>query len=617
MTAEKLDVHRLSEESLRAIAVGAASEADLRLLRSVQRSQLLLILRALSDLVEGLPTRYTRAGSLPGADAAWQLLTTVQAGAPEALDAVLADPSVMAWAVRLLRRLGGTSSATSSAAPLWADIGQFHAVSAAAALCAGIPAQVRVPAYRGMLWLPGAGVAGPVSRLRWSAVEVSVGPDGAVVRGDSAEVSVRPPMSGPVAGWRPQYDLWNRPAQAYSLRLDAVSPFRDFTVSPRAALALNERRLHQWKQRVAAACDLLERESPEALALLTACVRVLVPRSFPSSRGGLVASSSSPDAFGAVALSLPHDEVQTAAVLVHEARHQQLNALLALVQLVRSPEDGDPASKEQLYYAPWRSDPRPAHGLLHGIFAFAGMAHFWKARRTFATGVEAQRADFEFAVHREQVGEAVTALLAADELTRAGRLFASEIAEQVRRWQREEVLPEPARLAAHYCALRRAVWRVRHMEIGESPAARAARAWMAGADAPVIPPSRLSPRPDTIREDSFGVLARLYLSAADEFALERRQTAKGGDPGRAAAMAAVAGDHEEAAHWYRERVAEEPCDAEAWIGAALALPGPRGEAGALLPDRPEVVAGVHRAVVLAGGDPPDPDSLAAWLHARG
>ncbi|MER5212379.1 HEXXH motif-containing putative peptide modification protein [Streptomyces sp. NPDC002838] len=621
MTARPLDVHRVSLESLRAIAAGSANEAELHLLCSAQRSQLLLVLRALLDHFDEAARRTRHPGGFPPGGVAWRLLCTTERHAPEAVEMVLADPTVMAWALRLLRRLGGSAAKPASAAPLWAELGQFHALAAAAAVRAGVPAMLRVPAHRGMVWLPGAGMAGPVARRRWSEAQIRVGREGAVVHGELAQVRLSRPLPASAPGWRPLRPVRglapcaDEKAQAGPW-LDTVTPYRDFTRYPRSPGRSGERRLRLWEDRVAGAYALLDRESPADAAALRAFVRVLVPRSFRTAGGGLVASASSLDAFGAVTLSLPYDETQAAAVLVHETRHQQLNALLSLVHLVRVTEDEPGESTGRLYFAPWRSDPRPVRGLFHGVFAFAGVARFWRTHRRHVTGNEAQRADFEFAVLREQLQEAVAVLVSDDGLTEAGRVFVEEIAALVGTWQEDVVSDRPGALARHYCALRRSLWRARHLEITRSAAEQLAAAWAAGHPAPALPISILRPRPDLIRLDTFGPLARYFLSAPEPFARRRRQE-ENGDPARRAEYAAVAGNAEEAALGYTEWAARDSQNIEAWIGAALALPEhARGAGVALLLDRPEVVAGVHRAIAAVGGSPA-PLDLAAWLGADG
>ncbi|WP_411056819.1 aKG-HExxH-type peptide beta-hydroxylase [Streptomyces sp. E11-3] len=580
------------------------------------------MLRALLDHVDEASRRTRRPGGVPSGQAAWQLLSTTQGRAPEAVEAVLADPTVMAWALRLLRRLGGSDAGLSSA-PLWADLGQFHALAAAAALRAGVSCVLRVPAHRGMVWLPGAGMAGPVARRRWSEAEVRVDRDGAVVRGELGEVMLSRALAEPVPGWRPLRVVRGlapgaAAREAGVLWLDVVSPYRDFAKYPKPPDRPADARLCVWEHRLSGAYALLDRESPADAAAFAALVRAVVPKSVEGAERGLVASASSLDAFGAITLSLPYDVTQTAAVLIHETRHQQLNALLSLVALVRpSGNGGAEPPKRRLHYSPWRSDPRPVWGLLHGLFAFVGVGRFWQTHRRHVTGTEAQRADFELAVLREQVREAVAALQ-SDELTEAGQLFVDEIVGLVESWHDAEVAVGPAVLAHHYCALRRAVWRARHLRIPAPVAARLATAWATGAAAPPLPPSTMHPRPDLIRPDTFGPLARVFLSAPAAFAQRRLREGRHGEPALRAEYAAVAGDTEEAALGYAEWAAKEPWNPETWIGAALALPEhARGAGAALLLERPEVVADVRGAVEAAGGGLPAPGDLAEWLGGAG
>ncbi|MEI5102287.1 HEXXH motif-containing putative peptide modification protein [Streptomyces sp. PmtG] len=468
-----------------------------------------------------------------------------------------------------------------------------------------------------------------MSSRRWSEAEIRVADGATVVRGESARVRLPRALRERAPGWHPLPVLWEegrdaaaaprpdaaaapRPDAAAALRLDTVTPYRDFQVSPRAPARISGRWSRLWRHRVAAACALLARECPVDALALSALLRVLVPRGFDVPVRGPVASSSSADSFGAVTLSLPYDEVQLAAALVHETRHQQLNALLVLVPLVRAVEGG----ARRLYFAPWRSDPRPAYGTLHGVFAFSGVARFWRTHRGFVAGAEARRADFEFAVLREQVREAVAALLAGGELTPPGRLFVQEVEAVAEGWRKDEVAPGAARLAAHYGALRRVVWRARHREADGAQVRRCAAAWVAGRGAPALPSYRLRPRPGALRTHVFGHVARLYLAAPEDFAGCRSGAVAEGDVALAAECAAVAGDAEEAARRYAQWAAGDPDDVEAWIGAALAAPD-RSAAAELLLDRPEAVAAVRRAVADAGAGPPPPLELAAWLGGSG
>ena len=105
--------------------------------------------------------------------------------------------------------------------------------------------------------------------------------------------------------------------------------------------------------------------------------------------GGQV-SSSSPETFGAIAMSPPPDPLTCAVTLAHETQHLKLFALLDIVALTL-PDDG------RRYYAPWREDPRPVSGLLQGAYAFLGVSGFWRTQREIADGAARLEADTEFA----------------------------------------------------------------------------------------------------------------------------------------------------------------------------------------------------------------------------
>src|SRR5581483_10387130 len=133
-------------------------------------------------------------------------------------------------------------------------------------------------------------------------------------------------------------------------------------------------------------------------------------------------SSSSPETFGTVAMSRQPDRYTCAVTLVHEVQHLKLSALLDLVPLTL-PDDG------QRYYAPWRTDPRPASSLLQGAYAFLGVSGFWRRlRQAAAQTAVRQRADAEFARWRAAAAQTVTTLRSTGRLTAAGQDFTAEMA---------------------------------------------------------------------------------------------------------------------------------------------------------------------------------------------
>ena len=66
-----------------------------------------------------------------------------------------------------------------------------------------------------------------------------------------------------------------------------------------------------------------------------------------------------------------------AETLIHEFQHNKLCGLMDMLPLI------EPSGERG--YAPWREDPRPMAGLLQGVYAFAGIVHFWDVQRHIET----------------------------------------------------------------------------------------------------------------------------------------------------------------------------------------------------------------------------------------
>lgn len=74
---------------------------------------------------------------------------------------------------------------------------------------------------------------------------------------------------------------------------------------------------------------------------------------------------------GLLVLSWMSDTSVIVEALVHEYHHHKLNALLNLDPIIR----GD--SREEIYYSPWRDDPRPLSGILQATYVFQCVLEFW------------------------------------------------------------------------------------------------------------------------------------------------------------------------------------------------------------------------------------------------
>jgi hypothetical protein len=376
------------------------------------------------------------------------------------------------------------------------------------------------------------------------------------------------------------------------VRLEDTDPRRAL-LGLRPTGRLSDAEAAHWQDRLTEAWRLLvTRHRPQA-EILAAVLDCVVPVEPDAATRGISATSA--DAFGAVAMSAPGDGVSLAVGLLHEAQHSILNATQYLFDLHERPG--------ALGYSPWRDDPRPASGLLHGAYAYLAVTRFWRAEAA-ATGD--RLAGFEFARWREAVADVTHRLLDGDRdgnggerdsgngnggkagggegsgLTAAGARFVTALRDEVQPWLAEPVDPDVQRLARAANTDHRLRWRLRNLVVDPADAAAVAAAWRHG-DRPPPVASRLVPAPRRALESS----ARLDLV----------HRALRGDPqpgGRATAgdTAFVRGDYGTARRAYRNGVD--------WTG--LALTGPiRG--------RLEVIVSAYRLL----GERPDPLAFADWM----
>ncbi|WP_246030087.1 aKG-HExxH-type peptide beta-hydroxylase [Saccharothrix variisporea] len=187
----------------------------------------------------------------------------------------------------------------------------------------------------------------------------------------------------------------------------------------------------RWQEAIAGAWAILASDHEDVAAEFATAITALTPLDSP--RSG-INSATHADAFGCIFLSLPEDPETTAMTLAHELQHTKLVALMDLFPLV-TPDSGE------RFYAPWREDPRPAIGLLHGAYAHLGVAGFCRKVGR----------DVEFARWRSAALEVSNTLLASSALTDLGRDFVHGMASTLSSWCAEPV-SEAARAQADLLA---------------------------------------------------------------------------------------------------------------------------------------------------------------------
>ncbi|MEW1589678.1 HEXXH motif-containing putative peptide modification protein [Micromonospora vinacea] len=355
------------------LADGIAGPASIRVLRRTQRNRTMLVLKSLAD---------TEAAVAASA----HLLGHAHRRDPAAADVLLDHPWLAVWAIDRVRH-GGTGQP---------DYLPFAAL-AAATLSGWSDAAVPVTPCAGLVPVPGLGVLRPR---------------------DGGSATVTPAdLTGP--RWTPSR-RWRFTDQSVTLDLhvDDLDPYRDCFGLPLAA-RLAPPRAAELERSVGHAWHLLVAYAPTHAAEVAAGISTFVPLAGGTERGHSVTHA---DAFGAFAADADLDPVNLAVTMVHELQHSKLNAVLGLVQLY---EPTDPVR----YFAPWRTDPRPIGGLLHGTYAFTAVAEVWAALR--AHPELAAQATERFAVVRAQLERALVELTRAGSLTSAGRLWADRLAERI------------------------------------------------------------------------------------------------------------------------------------------------------------------------------------------
>ncbi|MFB6806764.1 HEXXH motif domain-containing protein [Streptomyces sp. NPDC056387] len=403
----------VTSDTLRALASTEPSAEGSALVRDIRRSKRLVLLRGVLDSAPG-----GRAGE--AADH-WALLEEAERHAPDAVRDVLHYPSTGVWAEETLRRLHAPYGPP-------ADLGHLGALAAAAALRSGIAFKATLRPVHGRLVLPTLGLLRPARPGPLALTECSWDPD------DPATLALHTLPGGRTA-------------------LDDLDPYRApgpaHPAPVRPARRLTPKGHKRWDTQWSGALTLLDRYDTARAEEIGLLLRSVVPlgggsrssgATLPAAPGSVLARTQAPPAL--------------AATLVHEVQHGKLAALADVLTL-------HTADRTPRHWAPWRSDPRPLEGLLHGAYAHLALAGYWQRAALYgARGAWAQHARI-----RAQVAAVLPALHRHPQLTTAGREFTAAMAAAERAM---DDLPPPG---DQHATARRAVdrerrdWCARHPEL--------------------------------------------------------------------------------------------------------------------------------------------------------
>jgi uncharacterized protein len=425
--------HSMPQAHFDALAAGYGDAQAISSLIAAQRSVRRMLLRAMHDRA---------AGNASGAfTAGWDLLTSLDRSAPRTVDEVLAHPYVRAWAEGCLRPSAGEP----------ADMGHLASVAAAAAIRSGTLAELEVPVTGGYVHLPTLGrlLVGDAAK----ATLASDGTDGFDVRAASGKWHVdSSAQSDPE--WQPVRELR---AGAFTVRLEDTDPYRDCHQWPVTGRLTNAEAA-AWQTRFEEAWQLIEQAYPQYAPGIAAGLTTVLP--LANEVPGREISAAARQAFGAIAAALPTTGAGLALLIIHEFQHVKLGAVLDMFDLY------DRADR-QVFFAPWREDPRPVGALLQGTYAHIGVTDYWRARRHQVSGPDAPVAAEQFARWRIMTEAAIETLANSSALTPLGTRFVTGMRATVDPWLDEQVPAEVATAAVRWAAERRAAWQERHGHAGQ------------------------------------------------------------------------------------------------------------------------------------------------------
>ena len=361
-------------------------------------------------------------------DNAYLLLAQIEQRAPQIIADLIEAPQFGAWANDVLHRLLVIPEAD-DVGTLEGDLGRLALFAAAAAIKTAQPFDVEVPLRDGAVSFPTLGTL---------SLDDATGRRWARVRQDSTAWCVRSGtviarLPGSLARTRCWTPLPRVTVREHGLLLDVLldgqDPFLDRYGAPRLQVSGPE--LDHWQHLLNTGWEILAGGHPELAVQVAETVRTVVPLASPVVGGP--ASATEETSFGAIALAIPADGLAMAAALVHESHHAILGALTDLEPLV------SPDAPAFLGRAPWRTDPRPPHALLHGSYAHHAMCRFW--RREYLAGPQAgrRRAALQFGRLRGMLTDAIPALINSGQLTEAGLELLTPIAGDVAEWQAESL----------------------------------------------------------------------------------------------------------------------------------------------------------------------------------
>lgn len=631
LPVEGLPRHGLPPRHFDSLAGGGGGRAVIAHLWDSERSHRLFLMGLLTASTRERPDA---VGPLSAIDEAWTLLVAAERHSGAIADEMLLLPETGRWLRHCLQRLQEPHPVRRpDEPPLWADVGHLHLLAAALAVRAGLPFRLRGPSRQGGVWFPALGraaVGGDVTvhqavDIEFTGRTLIVALAGAAGRGRDP-VRVDQPPSKPSADWQvPRVLPLDVPEGPRAVGLYDLGAYR-MQAATNGTRPASEESIRRWTDLLHRAWSLLTRVDPGGAEDVGACLRSIEP--LPAARPFRWLSATMEDGMGGMAASEPTGAepvaaAQFAAVLTHEAQHSKLSALLHMYSLHR-------ADTSHRFYAPWRDDPRPLRGMLHGLYAFTGVARFWRGHLLNGCAEEEEALTaFEFALRRCQLTRVLPTVLQDPALTDLGRRLVDRLQETVGEWRGEPVRADCLESARRTVEDHELSWRCCHLVPDGELVGALAQEWDARLEHASVAEQRWwrSPEPRLVAQrtarnlDARAVLTRMLLVRTT--AGQLRTTDNLGHlvvGARPADLLLLDGDLDRAERLYTEEIrslsgAAGPESGVLWAGLARTLRNrpDRRHAERVLTAHPELVRHVYARISGRSARAPEPLAVADWL----
>ena len=604
------------DAALADLGSGYGTQASVAFLKNGLLQGRLILLRT---LITEATARRPRDAEEAGLATAYETLGELQRSRAADVVELLTYPHTGSWLARCLHRIYANQEddIASEHVPLWADLGYLGWLAATGSIASGAEGSMRLVVRDGAVMLPRLGLAQFGSdheqghehgqghgnghcELHWTS-------QGALtLQWGAHQITIPSHHAQNHPAWLPLRRANPTPTPAdHPIFLDDIDPFRDFddpyiahvltTPPPR----LTDTEAATWQQNFAGAWAILARDYDRYLPPMRSDLRTIVPLSAKPIATG--ASNTSYDGYGGVYTTAPAGPYQLALTLIHEFQHAKFTLLTDQLKLY----EPDPACR---FYAPWRDDPRPILGLLHGIYAHVGVTDFWRVYRRVVSR-ESVQAHVEFERWRVQVQAAIAVAIDSKLLTPEGEKFLVTLDEGMSQWRAEEVPEVATRIAADSSIAHRTFWHVRNLCPTATGIAELADRWLAKSPPPEHLPDSSLVDQERIPEAHRDLTLLKHLNALGKPGSTEQQPT--GD------LAYVAGEISRAAELYERDLRDDPTRPQPWAGLALALPHLHPNVDfTVLHERAEVVAHLTQAIHARTGESVAIVEIVRWLSGR-